>query len=87
MTEREVAEILGGPGMTPAEELDPFEFEPSLEEPARPIRLVSAKIWYGRRGRIVIDLGQDNLVCWKFFQRGRRINGAILDRLRDWLGW
>jgi hypothetical protein len=101
MTEDEVAEILGGPGMTNEEALRkchrlenelgqrPFEFEdPSLEEPngvfAHQDRL---RIWAGRRGIILIELDQDNNVCWKQFLGARWTNQGILDRLRDWLGW
>ena len=99
MTEDELAEILGGPGMSYAEagaehdrlekELGrpPFELEPlSLEEPEGK-GFVEAKVWTGRRGMILIELDQDNHVLWKRFQEGRWINASILDRLRDWLGW
>jgi hypothetical protein len=100
MTEDEVAEILGGPGITYGDafaqfqrlekELGKFpcEFEDvRLEEPeglAVPIDRI--KIWTGRRGLILIELDQDNNVRSKEFQGVRWINGSILDRLRDWLG-
>jgi hypothetical protein len=102
MTEEEVAEILGGPGMTNEEgfaqyvalekELGrpPFECEdPRMEEPkVWPHHLVTgSRIWTGRRGIIFIELDQENRVCCKEFQGGRWINGGVLDRLRDWLGW
>ena len=100
MTEDEVAEILGGPGMSPEEdraELDrlenelgraPFEVEdPSLEEPVRFVFWDRGRIWTGRRGRIVIGFDQDNHACWKRFNGVRWINEGILDRIRDWLGW
>ena len=101
MTEEDVAEILGGPGMSPEEdraELDrlqnelgraPFETEdPRLEEPeVRPFLVWDrVRIWNGRRGSIMIELDQENHVRWKAFQGVRWINGNILDRLRDWLG-
>ena len=102
MTEEKVAEILGGPGVTHDEDLaehdqladelgrPPFENQgPWLQQP--PVRQGlnwgRDKIWVGRRGRIVIELDQDNHVCWKSFNGVRWINGNILDRLRDWLGW
>ena len=101
MTEDEVMEILGGPGMTRKEaraqydqlekELGrpPFEMEvPELLEPENKLfKLDRAKSWIGRRGIIAIEFDQDNRVCWKEFQGVRWINGGILDRLRDWLGW
>ena len=70
----------------------PFEFQrPWLEEPEVPFRpplaLGRFRIWTGRRGSIEIELNQDNHVCWKRFQAVRWINGGILDRLPDWLGW
>jgi hypothetical protein len=103
MTEEEVAEILGGPSMTfkavlaendrLKKELGraPFEFEDlTLEEPADKGFSVDwdrVKVWSGRRGRIAIELDQDNHVGWKDFEGGRWINGGIIDRLRGWLGW
>ena len=109
MTEDEVAEILGGPGMTfneffaerqrleeemffaPTKVVHGPRFEvedPSLEEPEdKAVVGDRAKVWTGQRGIILIDLDQDNHVCWKRFHGGRWTNGGILDRLRDWLGW
>ena len=103
MTKDEVADILGGPGMSRAEDLAeynrlleelgrvPFEFEgPTPEEPdLLPGSLAPGKdrIWNGRRGIIEIEFDQDNHVYWKQFQGGRWINSGILDRLRGWLGW
>jgi hypothetical protein len=101
MTEEEVAELLGRPGMSFEEELleyvqlekelgrRPFEFEdPKLEEPEiKLFDLDRVRIWNGRRGSIMLELDQDNHVRWKRFQGARWINGGILDRLRDWLDW
>ena len=106
MTEKEVAEILGRPGMTDEEaraehirlekELGRTAFEiedPFLEEPQPelrfhlPVALERFRIWTGRRGTIEIELDPHNRVRWKGFQAMRWINGSILDRLRDWLGW
>ena len=102
MTEKQVVEILGGPGVSGDKDWieylrrekvlsrRPIDFEdPRLEEPEWRGFLVSdrAKIWTGRRGFIIIDLDQDNHICWKRFQGRREINGGIFDRLRDWLGW
>src|SRR5262249_51008616 len=102
-TEDEVAEILGGPGMSWTEagaqydrlekELGrpPFKYEdPIFEEPGRKEVLVigdRAKIWTGRRCIISIELDQHNKVCWKGFHGVRWANAGVLDRLRDWLGW
>src|SRR5262249_21393425 len=83
MTEDEVAELLGSPGMTYDEvnalyhrqekELGrpPYEIEdPRLEVPEFRNFVVwdRAKIWMGRRGSIVIELDQENHVCWTGFQ-------------------
>ena len=103
MTEEEVAEILGGPGMSREEDIAdmarlanelgraPFEDQgPWLEEPLMMRGVLiwhRDNIWVGRRGSIVIELDRDNRVRWKSFHGLRWINGNILDRLRDWLGW
>jgi hypothetical protein len=101
MTEEEVAEILGGAGMTWQEhrtqyarlekELGgpPFQIQlPTLEEPEVPILVVTEdRYWTGRRGMILLELDQDNRVCRKFFQGVRWTNGGVVDRLRDWLDW
>ena len=98
MTENEVAEILGNPGMNyekfTAQWLEKlgralFEIEdPTLEEPeGKGVVGDRVKIWTGRRGIIGIELDQDSHVRWKLFRGAQWINGSILDRLRDWLGW
>jgi hypothetical protein len=102
MTEDEVVEILGGPGISCWEavvqyhrlekELGkfPYEFEdPSLSEPANGAVGVGDwdKIWTGRRGIIEIRFDRDKHVCWKKFHGVRWINRGVLERLRDWLGW
>jgi hypothetical protein len=103
MTEEEVAEILGSPSVSYAEfqaecvrlqkELGKpaYKFDdPRMEEPQNNERLVvwdRVKIWTGRRGSMMVELDQDNHVTWKHFLGGGWINGGILDRLRDWLGW
>jgi len=103
MTEEEVAEILGGPGMshetflTQYDRLEkelgrsPCEFErPKLEEPEDWVFVVwwdRARIWTGRCGIIEIELDQDNKVCWKRFKGLRWKTADVIDRLRDWLGW
>jgi len=105
MTEDEVAEILGGPGMNFEEAL--AERDRREKERGIPINIRDqefevpkrghekgenifakdrAKLWISWRGYIIIELDQDNLVCWKRFQ-GMQWTGGILDRLRDWLGW
>ena len=101
MTEDEAVDILGGPGMVwqeanaeywrLADELGhpPWEFQgPLLEQSTDKIVVAdTVKVWTGRRGNIMIELDQDNLVCWKHFQGVRWTNQGVLDRLRDWLGW
>jgi hypothetical protein len=103
MTEDEVEEILGAPGISHKEffaqherlekELGrpPFKIEDiKIEELVVPGPLLlssNSKVWTGRRGMIQIELDQENHVRWKCFQAGRWINGGILDRLRDWLDW
>jgi hypothetical protein len=102
MTEDEVVEILGGPGMSSVEywseyvrlvrELGRIPYkkeELGMKEPEVRGDFVQdrVKIWTGRRGIIAIELDEDNNVCWKRFRGVRWINGSIIDRLRDWLGW
>jgi len=101
MTEDEVVEILGRPGMFWKEDAAqyfrlkrelghaPYEFEdPILQEPAdKGVVVERVKVWTGRRGSIMLELDQHNHVRWKEFQGVRWTNGSILDRLRDWLGW
>jgi hypothetical protein len=102
MTEEEVVEILGGPGMSRDEywaqhvrlekELGKFPFElegPILDTEGWPDggEVDRLKIWTGRRGKILIELDEQNHVQWKEFHRGRWINLGLLDRLRNWLGW
>jgi hypothetical protein len=101
MTEDEVAEILGGPGMTHEEaeaQIDrlenelgrfPYEIEdPWLSEPEDKGEVGDRpRIWIGRRGRILIRLDEENHVCLKGFHGVRWINAGIIDRLRHWLGW
>ena len=101
MTEEEVAEILGGPGRVWQEanaeywrltdELGhpPWEFQgPLLEQSTDKIVVAdTVKVWTGRRGIIEIELDQGKHVFGKTFHGGRWVNGSILDRLRDWLGW
>ena len=102
MTEKEVAEILGGAGMNYWDAWDGhaalekelgrplFETEdPTLEEPKEPPRhlVTGSRIWSGHRGIIFVEFDQENRVCCKEFQGGRWINAGVLDRLRDWLGW
>ena len=100
MTEDEVAEILGRPGMSheeyldeinrPEKEVDQMFFEIEDPRPAGGVRLVvwdRARIWTGRRGIIEIELDQDNKVCWMRFKGLRWKNADVIDRLRDWLDW
>ena len=103
MTEDEVVEILGGPGVTLEEHLaqydrlekelsrPPFKIEDTImeerEAPGPVLISSNSKVWTGRHGIIQIELHQDNHVRWKIFQSGRWINDGILDRLRDWHGW
>ena len=103
MTEEEVAEILGRPGMSSDEHRaqyvrlekklgqPPWDWEdPRLEQPElrrQGLMVSEDRIWVGRHGCIQIELDQDNHVSWKEFSPVRWVNGSILDRLRDWLGW
>ena len=97
MTEDEVAEILGGPGMSWEEReakqnaiaknvgKDPFvPNEVFLYEP--PLVIVGTdKYWLGPRGMIAIFFDQEQgHVCSKRFNGWR---SDFWDSLRDWLGW
>jgi hypothetical protein len=101
MTEEEVAEILGGRGMS-VEEFDarydrakkelgrpPFKVENSWLEEGEGKRDVGdmTRIWTGRRGGMRIEFDHDNCVRGKVFGGLRWSNEGFLDRLRDSLGW
>jgi hypothetical protein len=103
MTEEEVVEILGEPGLTwdeyQAREMEDAEggrfLMPGevLEEPIGgflPDALHKTRVWRGRRGELGVQFDHGGRVRHKYLKGGQRIRGAdpsFFGRLRDWLGW
>jgi hypothetical protein len=93
MTEKEVEEMLGGPGTNEKNFWEQFRtFQAifdgrELFEPEGAIGVVSEKYWVGRRGYMVILFREEGRVEAKVFQGWRSTDPTFLDRLRDWLGW
>jgi len=98
MTEQEVEELLGGPGINGWEAVVarvhqweqhvgiPYVLNGNVffQEGARVIS-DSAKYWVDRRGIIGVKFDADRLVIGKTFREAGEPN--FIDRLRDWLGW
>jgi hypothetical protein len=92
MTEKEVEEILGKPGVSGVAfvkhvEVSPISFTgPVLvEEPESPSD--SEKYWIGQRGIMRIGFDKACEVAVKRFQEVRSTEPTFIDRIRDWLGW
>jgi hypothetical protein len=93
MTEKQVEEILRGPGNdgTDEQEMDQLREmvqvtdKDSLQEPNNfGFWRKGGKFWLGNRGLILINF-ERGMVAYKEFQWIRARN--FIDRLRDWLGW
>jgi hypothetical protein len=83
MSEKEVEEILGGPGKRQC----PPGLVRQLSEP-HDISLFDrfiSKYWTSQRGCIQVNFDLRGNVCEKAFGRSGEPN--FIDRLRDWLGW
>jgi hypothetical protein len=103
MTEKEVEEILGGPGLSweeyQAKEIDALEGghalmpDEVLEEPVGgflPNSLDKTRVWRGRRGELGVQFDHGGRVRHKYFKGGETIRGVdptFFGRLCDWLGW
>jgi len=93
MTEDEVAEILGGPGMSYEEYVAQRKGKPPLiavfSEGAgvRFIVIAKERCWIGHRGCIEIHFNSEGHVAYKFFYPLRSAELSLLDRLHNWLGW
>jgi hypothetical protein len=103
MTEKEVEEVLGGPGMdqeTFQDHCDTLEKQLGkrpfitidgicLMEPVSGPMLVpnKSKIWLGRRGAIEIQFDNDGKVFFRGFRGIRPADPTFLESVRDWLGW
>ena len=88
MTEKEVVEILGGPGMKFEEFEEKFLIQ--LEEPEllggdELITLQKTRFWRGSRRVMLIHFNQEGRVNHKALSAESDLN--FIDRLRDWLGW
>jgi hypothetical protein len=103
MTEKEVEQILGGPGRS----LDGFwdhmraikkqsgqarplvyDHKRSFAEPE--IIIVSNekdRYWIGRHGELGIQLDEEGHVSGKWFNGWRSAEPTFIERLREWLGW
>ena len=120
MTEEEVEDILGGPGISTKDFWDqnealekqmgkpPFiDAGVCLNEPERkaigtdaiigsaggegPVSKVrvaveGVRVWFGRRGYMLIQFDNEGHVESKLFQARRPADPTFLDHLRDWLG-
>jgi len=103
MTEDEVAEILGGPGMSgeEAQRLEkelarigkpPIQFSEEIQqepEVGLPFIKERSKVWLGHRGALIIEFdgNPEGRVRRKMFCEIQSSEVTFLDRLRDWLGW
>ncbi|HMF18114.1 MAG TPA: hypothetical protein VKE98_12955 [Gemmataceae bacterium] len=95
MSEKEVEDILGGPGMNEqAAQVRMAGLEKKLgkaPEIGTPLEegevSERSKVWFGRRGIIEIYFDNFSQVTWKFFTEIQPAEPSLFDRLRDWLGW
>jgi len=101
MSQKEVEDILSGPGISYTEfraHVDTLEelgkppqpdgrqfFEPDVFLPRGSIK--AALYWIGRRGCIYIEFDEADRVLLKAFYGWCPVDPNFLDRLRDWLGW
>src|SRR5262245_52642021 len=96
MTEDEVAEILGGPGMSREEyqaqhkalrtQIGKVPFITNVilveEDPNKMVReWPTVKTWFGRRGHLLIAIDEEGHVRGKQFTGWRRADPNFLDRL------
>jgi hypothetical protein len=102
MTEKEVEDILGEPGLSYQEYLDQYAAlekkigkEPFIPdgvqfwEPRVPgqWKLDMTKSWIGRSGLMDIQFDEAGHVKWKVLAQWRPANPTFIEHLRDWLGW
>jgi hypothetical protein len=78
MTEKEVEDMLGGPGIKA-----PFTSKRIKVGPGVPPTI---HFWLGRNGFIEIEFDNDGQVIGKSFHNVKD-SPNFIDRLRDWLGW
>ena len=94
MTEEEVTEILGGPGIN----VEDFWSEYWLKKKKQGLSLAgfshegavvteAATYWVGRSGLIGIEFDEDGRVTGKIFRTVESTRQSFLDPIRDWLGW
>jgi hypothetical protein len=79
MSEKEVEDILGGPGIKA-----PFTSKRLRVGPQVP---PTFHFWLGRSGFIEIEFDNDDQVIDKYFRNVQGADPHFIDRLRDWLGW
>jgi hypothetical protein len=83
MTEKEVEDILGGPGIPYQEAAQIAGERLDLIDQARKWDSKNTKIWLGQRGVMTVEFDQGGEVKATAFAR----EPHFLDPLRDWLGW
>jgi len=94
MTENQVEEILGGPGMS----LDEWEvFIKTMKFPFSELTepnngwwigdAKACKYWTSQRGCMQVNFDPQGNVSGKAFWRSLEPSPSFIDRLRDWLGW
>jgi hypothetical protein len=79
MTEKDVEDILGGPGKKPPFTSNGIFVRRGVAE--------TFSFWIGRNGFIEIEFDNDRRVIDKYFHKVQSSDPISIDRLRDWLGW
>lgn len=91
MQEKEVEDILGGPGLT-GDYAPRFSLVMSggvtfFDEKRYDFRNNRRKYWIGRRAVLGVSIDQEGIVRLKSFHKLHSLEPSFLERLRDWLGW
>lgn len=102
MSETDVEEILGRPGLSDKEGKQQYEalmkqlgkepFIPEGDLLAEPdnidvLDVPPTKVWLGRRGLMSCHIDETGRITAKVFMGWRPAEPTFLERLRDWLGW
>jgi hypothetical protein len=95
MTESEVEDILGEPGIASLDLESQFEVIQVLCKDPLFLRLEEGpsefpeniKVWLGRRGLIWIEFEKEDRVRRKVFRVVHSREKNFIDGIRDWLGW
>jgi hypothetical protein len=91
MQEKEVEDILGGPGLTgdypPEFSLVMSGGVTIFDEKQYDFRNHRRRYWIGRGGALGISIDHEGIVRLKSFHKLLSLEPSFLDRLRDSLGW